>query len=559
MPQIEPYSKLMELWSKLSPEYSEIFSKYMPRLKFLDQNRSKEEDSKERKFPSPLLSTNEIVQILEINNKSDSILLNSKTIPISNFSELANEEPRDKIHHSYSKSIQDKFSGIHTSLKNSYKLKQKPSPMTPYRNITLNTNLKDSVSDSFVILEDPTNAKHINFPKNTNSDEKKLSKSLDSSHIVNHVENRNTLAHGDVSSHKETVGINTNEKKTSTQSKSTIPDNKGSLLQDTERSELVLTNRLFLDLESKSMIDHPLCTSCTEKFLTLIKKKIECLSEEYENVLELFESFSRDVDIERGKDHDFLVNSNTYKADIDSSARGYGNSSIDSLEEESRLLAIEYERLSEIDRSYDLDISSLCDQISLLDAEGDSLDSQINSLMQERNELSTKLDSLTNEIELLQSMYSKQSNLLFSLQQRNVYNDLFTIKIFSANDQISPSFFSSFSHSQNSDYPSSGGYNSGLPLIGMINGFRLGRINTGSLLSIQGFSESISSVNPLKSGEISWNEINAGWGQCLLLLVTVARRLNFEYPEYQLIPMGSYSKIIKQPSTSGGERTSYEL
>jgi len=43
--------------------------------------------------------------------------------------------------------------------------------------------------------------------------------------------------------------------------------------------------------------------------------------------------------------------------------------------------------------------------------------------------------------------------------------------------------------------------------------------------------------------KVEWNEINAAWGQTLLLVATVAEKLNFQFEGYVLHPMGSVSKI----------------
>jgi len=59
---------------------------------------------------------------------------------------------------------------------------------------------------------------------------------------------------------------------------------------------------------------------------------------------------------------------------------------------------------------------------------------------------------------------------------------------------------------------------------GTINNFRLGR---------------------LPSQQVDWNEINAALGQTTLLLYTLAKKLNFKFSMYRLIPMGSSSKIEK--------------
>jgi beclin 1 len=55
---------------------------------------------------------------------------------------------------------------------------------------------------------------------------------------------------------------------------------------------------------------------------------------------------------------------------------------------------------------------------------------------------------------------------------------------------------------------------------------------------------------------VEWNEINAAWGQTLLLLYTIANKLKFQFQNYRLVPMGSFSRVEK---VGGDSVISYEL
>ena len=57
---------------------------------------------------------------------------------------------------------------------------------------------------------------------------------------------------------------------------------------------------------------------------------------------------------------------------------------------------------------------------------------------------------------------------------------------------------------------------------GTINGFRLGR---------------------LPNDPVDWNEINAAWGQTVLLLHSLANKINLKFDRYRLVPYGNYSYI----------------
>ncbi|KAH7888689.1 APG6-domain-containing protein [Phlebopus sp. FC_14] len=71
-------------------------------------------------------------------------------------------------------------------------------------------------------------------------------------------------------------------------------------------------------------------------------------------------------------------------------------------------------------------------------------------------------------------------------------------------------------------------------VFGTINGLRLGRV---------------------PGIPVEWPEINAAWGQTLLLLYTTARKLDFAFDNYRLVPMGSFSRIER----TTGDKATYEL
>ena len=57
---------------------------------------------------------------------------------------------------------------------------------------------------------------------------------------------------------------------------------------------------------------------------------------------------------------------------------------------------------------------------------------------------------------------------------------------------------------------------------GTINGLRLGRLPTFL---------------------VEWSEINAAWGQVVLLLHSLAKKINLVFKRYKLIPYGNHSFI----------------
>ncbi|CAI5711281.1 unnamed protein product [Peronospora farinosa] len=61
-------------------------------------------------------------------------------------------------------------------------------------------------------------------------------------------------------------------------------------------------------------------------------------------------------------------------------------------------------------------------------------------------------------------------------------------------------------------------------MFGTINQFRMG--------------QSASSV-------VEWNEINAGFGECALLLQTLASIVGLDFTDFKIVPLGSFSKVIR--------------
>ncbi|KAF8245967.1 APG6-domain-containing protein [Wilcoxina mikolae CBS 423.85] len=137
-------------------------------------------------------------------------------------------------------------------------------------------------------------------------------------------------------------------------------------------------------------------------------------------------------------------------------------------------------------------------EIKRLEEESRKLDKEEEEFWRNRNAFTQKLEEFQNMRDGVNVQYDHDSKQLEKLQRTNVYNDTFNI----GHD----GFF------------------------GTINALRLGR---------------------LPNQPVEWIEINAAWGQTLLLLATIAEKLGFTFDGYRLKPMGSTSCIDKlDPSTS---------
>ncbi|KAI8643482.1 autophagy protein Apg6-domain-containing protein [Parasitella parasitica] len=142
-------------------------------------------------------------------------------------------------------------------------------------------------------------------------------------------------------------------------------------------------------------------------------------------------------------------------------------------------------------------------ELEELKNEMEDLDAQEEEFWEKSNEYQTSLQHFQNERDSINLKYDHDVKEYERLQKTAVYNDAFCI------------------------------FHDGH--FGTINGFRLGR---------------------LSSHPVEWSEINAAWGQTLLLLYTVASKLKFQFKTFRLVPMGSFSRIEK---VDGDSVVSYEL
>ncbi|ORX74271.1 hypothetical protein DL89DRAFT_264191, partial [Linderina pennispora] len=136
-------------------------------------------------------------------------------------------------------------------------------------------------------------------------------------------------------------------------------------------------------------------------------------------------------------------------------------------------------RLLDREGILDSQLEGLAGQLADLDAESLRLDQLEARTFQEQNEHQQVLERSGREQWALDDRYKKLSAQLMQLQRTNVYNDIFNISV--------------------------------VDNIANINGFRLGG-----------------------RGSVEWDR-----DQCC----TVARKLNYEFLDYRLIPMGGFSRI----------------
>lgn len=166
-------------------------------------------------------------------------------------------------------------------------------------------------------------------------------------------------------------------------------------------------------------------------------------------------------------------------------------------------LKIEEKEVLEELKAAEAECATLEEELAELEREEQALEEEEAEFWQTHNQSLLNASRLSSELLSLQSALTSATQELEKLSRTNVYNDAFCI----GHDDV----------------------------FGTINGLRLGKM---------------SGVN------VDWPEINAAWGQTLLLLYTIARKLNFTFENYRLVPMGSFSKIEK---TTAGDKGTYEL
>ncbi|KAJ7262219.1 beclin 1 protein [Mycena haematopus] len=159
-------------------------------------------------------------------------------------------------------------------------------------------------------------------------------------------------------------------------------------------------------------------------------------------------------------------------------------------------LAIEQLKVAEQERV------QLDEELSALEEEEKALEEEEARFWHAHNDQLLSSEQLASQLATIRSAYAADSATLEKLERTNVYNDAFCI----GHDGV----------------------------FGTINGLRLGRV---------------------PGVPVEWAEINAAWGQSLLLLYTIARKLDCTFENYRLVPMGSFSRIEK----TTGDKASYEL
>ena len=112
------------------------------------------------------------------------------------------------------------------------------------------------------------------------------------------------------------------------------------------------------------------------------------------------------------------------------------------------------------------------------------------------------------QLATLRAAYAADVATLERLERTNVYNDAFCI----GHDGV----------------------------FGTINGLRLGRVPGVPVSPVGNYMLTWSTEQHV---QVEWAEINAAWGQALLLLYTIARKLDYTFEKYTFFLLASSRRL----------------
>ncbi|KAI0759819.1 APG6-domain-containing protein [Trametes elegans] len=213
----------------------------------------------------------------------------------------------------------------------------------------------------------------------------------------------------------------------------------------------------------------------------------------------LLETLARQLEETKKERDGYIAFEKEVKKERDREGSGVGRleaeAKIERLKEEERLAV---EQLKTAEREH----QQLEEELKSLEREEKALEEEEAEFWRQHNAHLLRSAEQASQLAALRAAYAADSATLDKLERTNVYNDAFCI-----------------------------GHEG---VFGTINGLRLGRV---------------------PGVPVEWAEINAAWGQTLLLLYTIARKLDFTFENYRLVPMGSFSRIEK----TTGDKAVYEL
>ncbi|PPR07702.1 hypothetical protein CVT26_003725 [Gymnopilus dilepis] len=257
------------------------------------------------------------------------------------------------------------------------------------------------------------------------------------------------------------------------------------------------TARIFNLLSTRTEVDHPLCAECTQILLTSLQKKLDETKKERDGYI----AFEKEVRKERERESQGMSKEEAErKIDRLKQEEDIAIQQLKEAEREREQLDFELRQLELNERALEAEEAEfVCPSTSPVH----SSCSPSSRFWRTYNDHILGTEQQVSQLASLRAAYAAGLATLEKLERTNVYNDAFCI----GHDGV----------------------------FGTINGLRLGRVPGVPV--------------------VEWAEINAAWGQTLLLLYTIARKLDYTFENYRLVPMGSFSRIEK----TTGDKANYEL
>ncbi|KFO28549.1 Beclin-1 [Fukomys damarensis] len=278
-----------------------------------------------------------------------------------------------------------------------------------------------------------------------------------------------------------------------------------------------VTGDLFDIMSGQTDVDHPLCEECTDTLLDQLDTQLHVTENEcqnYKRCLEILEQMNQD-DSEQ-------------------------------LQRELKELTLEEERLIQELEEVEKNRKVVAENLETVQAEAEQLDQEEAQYQREYSEFKRQQLELDDELKSVENQMRYAQVQLDKLKKTNVFNATFHIwcdaggsgtpqcrgdtgpgrEVVELPRQRSSGEAASTEAASGRENVSCKKQERGVVRhsgqFGTINNFRLGR---------------------LPSVPVEWNEINAAWGQTVLLLHALANKMGLRFQRYRLVPYGNHSYL----------------
>ena len=164
--------------------------------------------------------------------------------------------------------------------------------------------------------------------------------------------------------------------------------------------QIEFTTRLFEILSSRSDIDHPICSECTELLLSQLQNRLSASTKERDAYISFLKT---------------LNNTIPSPSEVSKAQASLASAKAAETKAFSELVALEHEK------------QALDDEVATLEAESLALDDEEQAFWRSRNAFTLTLSSFQNDRDALNAAYDHDTQQLERLQRTNVYNDTFCI------------------------------------------------------------------------------------------------------------------------------------